>query len=208
MAGGAAEQVLLLFHGNTASVMWFYSRLIDEETELHNVLFFAVSGHCDLGYCCWLQQNDTTIEFCLWSSVTLSSLTSASTQVPKPKHVLVFQHIPLYLKSPDEDDDYFNLQMGVRQNLLDKFKKAGRRRGDNLLDFYIFYRFTLSLNEPAQSDYASTLLKDISTWHIISILILCLLSPVLYLFACVLRGKEINQIFIVFKVRLLSLPEL
>ncbi|KAF0025195.1 hypothetical protein F2P81_022076 [Scophthalmus maximus] len=51
------------------------------------------------------------------------SRASSSTE-PKPKHVLVFQHIPLYLKSPDEEDDYFNLQREVRQNLLDRFKKA------------------------------------------------------------------------------------
>uniref|UniRef100_A0A3P8RXI9 Serine/threonine-protein phosphatase CPPED1 n=1 Tax=Amphiprion percula TaxID=161767 RepID=A0A3P8RXI9_AMPPE len=44
---------------------------------------------------------------------------------PKPKHVLVFQHIPLYLESPDEEEQYFNLQRVVRQNLLDRFKKAG-----------------------------------------------------------------------------------
>ncbi|XP_038591453.1 serine/threonine-protein phosphatase CPPED1 [Micropterus salmoides] len=50
---------------------------------------------------------------------------AASSTEPKPKHILVFQHIPLYLKSPDEDDDYFNLQRVVRQNLLDRFKKAG-----------------------------------------------------------------------------------
>ncbi|XP_042363806.1 serine/threonine-protein phosphatase CPPED1 [Plectropomus leopardus] len=52
------------------------------------------------------------------------SRASSSTE-PKPKHVLVFQHIPLYLKSPDEEDDYFNLQRTVRQNLLDRFKRAG-----------------------------------------------------------------------------------
>lgn len=28
-------------------------------------------------------------------------------------------------KDPDEEDDYFNLQKVVRQNLLDRFKKAG-----------------------------------------------------------------------------------
>lgn len=52
------------------------------------------------------------------------SRASSSTE-PKPKHILVFQHIPLYLKSPDEEDDYFNLQRVVRQDLLDRFKKAG-----------------------------------------------------------------------------------
>ncbi|XP_055789176.1 serine/threonine-protein phosphatase CPPED1-like isoform X2 [Salvelinus fontinalis] len=42
-----------------------------------------------------------------------------------PKHVLVFQHIPLYLKTPDEEDDYFNLQTATRQSLLGRFKRAG-----------------------------------------------------------------------------------
>uniref|UniRef100_A0A8C7DUD3 Serine/threonine-protein phosphatase CPPED1 n=1 Tax=Oncorhynchus kisutch TaxID=8019 RepID=A0A8C7DUD3_ONCKI len=41
-----------------------------------------------------------------------------------PKHVLVFQHIPLYLKTPDEEDDYFNLQTATRQSLLGRFKRA------------------------------------------------------------------------------------
>lgn len=69
------------------------------------------------------------------------SLTSSvSVQEPKPKHILVFQHIPLYLKSPDEDDDYFNLQRVVRQNLLDRFKKAGRTAGRyTLFAFSPFY---------------------------------------------------------------------
>ncbi|XP_074476733.1 serine/threonine-protein phosphatase CPPED1 [Sebastes fasciatus] len=58
-----------------------------------------------------------------WLEEQLS--TASSSTEPKPKHILVFQHIPLYLKSPDEDDDYFNLQRGVRQILLDRFKKAG-----------------------------------------------------------------------------------
>ena len=47
-------------------------------------------------------------------------------QEPRPKHVLVFQHIPLYLKTPDEDDDYFNLHKDVRLRLLEKFKAAGK----------------------------------------------------------------------------------
>nr|XP_019938938.1 PREDICTED: serine/threonine-protein phosphatase CPPED1 [Paralichthys olivaceus] len=59
----------------------------------------------------------------MWLEEQLSRA-SSSTE-PKPKHVLVFQHIPLYLKSPEEEDDYFNLQRVVRQNLLDRFKKAG-----------------------------------------------------------------------------------
>ncbi|XP_042253566.1 serine/threonine-protein phosphatase CPPED1 isoform X2 [Thunnus albacares] len=60
-----------------------------------------------------------------WLEQQLSRASSSSSTEPKPKHVLVFQHIPLYLKSPDEEDDYFNLQKAVRQNLLDRFKRAG-----------------------------------------------------------------------------------
>lgn len=55
-----------------------------------------------------------------------ASSTLLSVQEPKPKHILVFQHIPLYLQSPDEEDDYFNLQKATRRRLLDRFKKAGR----------------------------------------------------------------------------------
>ncbi|KAM3859757.1 serine/threonine-protein phosphatase CPPED1 [Diretmus argenteus] len=59
-----------------------------------------------------------------WLEEQLSRASCSSTE-PKPKHVLVFQHIPLYLKSPEEEDDYFNLQTAVRHDLLDRFKKAG-----------------------------------------------------------------------------------
>ncbi|CAM4607516.1 unnamed protein product [Eretmochelys imbricata] len=41
------------------------------------------------------------------------------------KHVIVFQHIPLFLQNPDEDHDYFNLEKSVRQELMEKFHKAG-----------------------------------------------------------------------------------
>ncbi|XP_040885493.1 serine/threonine-protein phosphatase CPPED1 [Toxotes jaculatrix] len=61
----------------------------------------------------------------LEEQLSRASSSSSSSAGPKPKHILVFQHIPLYLKSPDEEDDYFNLQRVVRQNLLDRFKRAG-----------------------------------------------------------------------------------
>ncbi|KAM4624448.1 serine/threonine-protein phosphatase CPPED1 [Polymixia lowei] len=61
----------------------------------------------------------------VWLEEQLRRASSPSSTEPKPKHVLVFQHIPLYLKSPEEDDDYFNLQTAVRQSLLDRFKRAG-----------------------------------------------------------------------------------
>ncbi|XP_030630065.1 serine/threonine-protein phosphatase CPPED1 [Chanos chanos] len=41
------------------------------------------------------------------------------------RHVLVFQHIPLYLRQIDEEDDYFNMQRDVRESLMKKFKQAG-----------------------------------------------------------------------------------
>lgn len=43
------------------------------------------------------------------------------------QHAIVFQHIPLFLQSIDEDDDYFNLTKTVRQELADKFTRAGIR---------------------------------------------------------------------------------
>ncbi|KAM6156186.1 serine/threonine-protein phosphatase CPPED1 isoform 2-T2 [Rhynchocyon petersi] len=43
----------------------------------------------------------------------------------KCKHAIVFQHIPLFLQSVDEDDNYFNLTKSVRQELADRFIKAG-----------------------------------------------------------------------------------
>lgn len=41
------------------------------------------------------------------------------------KRVIVFQHIPLFLQNPDEDNTYFNLKRSLRQELLEKFHKAG-----------------------------------------------------------------------------------
>ncbi|XP_023653012.2 serine/threonine-protein phosphatase CPPED1 [Paramormyrops kingsleyae] len=41
------------------------------------------------------------------------------------RHLVVFQHIPLFLRSPDEDDDYFNLQRAVRERLIGRFQRAG-----------------------------------------------------------------------------------
>ena len=41
------------------------------------------------------------------------------------KHTVVFQHIPLFLKSVDEDDEYFNLSKKDREEILGKLKDAG-----------------------------------------------------------------------------------
>nr|KAF6366019.1 calcineurin like phosphoesterase domain containing 1 [Pipistrellus kuhlii] len=51
----------------------------------------------------------------------------------KCQHAIVFQHIPLFLQSIDEDDDYFNLTKSVRKEMADKFTKAGSASADVLM---------------------------------------------------------------------------
>lgn len=41
------------------------------------------------------------------------------------KHTIVFEHIPWFLQSPDEEDQYFNIRKEIRKHWLDKFKGAG-----------------------------------------------------------------------------------
>ncbi|XP_063284913.1 serine/threonine-protein phosphatase CPPED1 [Pelobates fuscus] len=43
----------------------------------------------------------------------------------KCKHAIIFQHIPLFLQNPDEDNNYFNVEKNLRQELLEMFHKAG-----------------------------------------------------------------------------------
>lgn len=44
------------------------------------------------------------------------------------KHTVVFEHIPWFLVSPVEDDDYFNIKSEVRMEWLRKFSRAGVRK--------------------------------------------------------------------------------
>lgn len=45
------------------------------------------------------------------------------------KHMLVFQHIPLFISHPDETaDPYFNIEPVQRRDLLERFEKAGVRK--------------------------------------------------------------------------------
>ncbi|XP_020779880.2 serine/threonine-protein phosphatase CPPED1 [Boleophthalmus pectinirostris] len=82
---------------------------------LNSQLFFDASA------CPQLKEAQET-----WLEQQLCRASASSPSEHKPKHVLVFQHIPLYLKSPDEEDDeYFNLPGTIRQQLIDKFKRAG-----------------------------------------------------------------------------------
>ena len=41
------------------------------------------------------------------------------------KHSFAYQHIPPFLRSADEAKQYFNLEMSVRKNLLDRLMNAG-----------------------------------------------------------------------------------
>ncbi|KAL5966744.1 Serine/threonine-protein phosphatase CPPED1 [Taenia solium] len=43
------------------------------------------------------------------------------------ENILIFQHIPPFKKSPNEEDDYFNLPKNVREDLLNRYYKAGVR---------------------------------------------------------------------------------
>ncbi|XP_006011025.1 serine/threonine-protein phosphatase CPPED1 isoform X2 [Latimeria chalumnae] len=43
----------------------------------------------------------------------------------KCKYSVVFQHIPIFLQNPDEENDYFNLEKSIRKEILGKFHKAG-----------------------------------------------------------------------------------
>lgn len=45
--------------------------------------------------------------------------------VEKPKHLVVFQHIPWFLQYPEEEKAYFNIAKELRMKMLKKFKAAG-----------------------------------------------------------------------------------
>ena len=40
-------------------------------------------------------------------------------------HCVMFQHIPWFLKEPNEQDDYFNITQDTRLRMLKKLKEAG-----------------------------------------------------------------------------------
>ncbi|XP_058705833.1 serine/threonine-protein phosphatase CPPED1 isoform X1 [Poecile atricapillus] len=83
-------------------------------------VFFLVLNsqlYCDSSKCPELRQAQDA-----WLD---EQLAAAANQ--KCKHIIVFQHIPLFLSNPDEDDNYFNLDKSVRQEIMEKFHKAGIR---------------------------------------------------------------------------------
>jgi len=47
-------------------------------------------------------------------------------QLTKPAaHKVIFQHIPWFVERPEEDKIYFNIELGLRQKMLQKFKSSG-----------------------------------------------------------------------------------
>lgn len=43
----------------------------------------------------------------------------------KPRHVVVFQHIPPFINTPDEPKQYFNLEPTLRHDILARFQAVG-----------------------------------------------------------------------------------
>ncbi|XP_069066278.1 serine/threonine-protein phosphatase CPPED1 isoform X2 [Pleurodeles waltl] len=67
----------------------------------------------------------------------------------KCKYAIIFQHIPLFLKNIDEDEDYFNIQKTLRHELVEKFQKAGTR---------------MPSIHAIQSSYGSLLILEAHSW--------------------------------------------
>ncbi|VDL57411.1 unnamed protein product [Hymenolepis diminuta] len=58
----------------------------------------------------------------IWLNAELCSKENEDAQ-----KILVFQHIPLFKKSSEEDGDYFNIPKEVRKDLMNRYYKAGIR---------------------------------------------------------------------------------
>ncbi|XP_002739121.1 serine/threonine-protein phosphatase CPPED1-like [Saccoglossus kowalevskii] len=56
---------------------------------------------------------------------TAISSRSLDAQTSGCKHLVIFQHIPWFLKDPNEEKEYFNIELNLRLRMLDKFHKAG-----------------------------------------------------------------------------------
>jgi hypothetical protein len=44
------------------------------------------------------------------------------------KHTVIFQHIPWFVKRPDEEKIYFNVEPELRMRMLNKFYDGGVRK--------------------------------------------------------------------------------
>ena len=52
----------------------------------------------------------------------------------KYKHVIIFQHIPWFLREPNEEKDYFNILPEFRLKMLQKFYDASKQ-----IFFFLFH---------------------------------------------------------------------
>jgi len=55
-----------------------------------------------------------------WLEKTLAEL-----QTRQPANIIIFQHHPLFLRQPDEKDEYFNMPSGTRRDYLNLYKQHG-----------------------------------------------------------------------------------
>ena len=44
------------------------------------------------------------------------------------KHIFLFQHIPWFIKNPDEENDFFNVEKDLRLRKLEQFREAGVKK--------------------------------------------------------------------------------
>ncbi|CAH1794909.1 unnamed protein product [Owenia fusiformis] len=60
-----------------------------------------------------------------WLDKELALYSSARNSDKQYQHLVIFQHIPWFLKTPEEENEYFNIDITVRQKMLEKFHNAG-----------------------------------------------------------------------------------
>lgn len=65
----------------------------------------------------------------------------------KGQRIIVFQHIPWFLNNIEEDNNYFNLDKNLRQNMLEKLYAAGKEYFFNIRDIIYLNLFYLIVFE-------------------------------------------------------------
>ena len=70
----------------------------------------------------------------------------AKKETARPAHVILFQHIPWFLKSVDEDDNYFNISHTKgRKEMLDKLYEKVRGARKSVLNYLISLQLSFQL---------------------------------------------------------------
>lgn len=60
--------------------------------------------------------------------------------VHKGQRIVIFQHIPWFLKDINENDEYFNIEKNLRIQMLEKLHASGNFIIFNKLIFYLITR--------------------------------------------------------------------